>query len=137
MPRQFVVQLPNHPGELAHITRALAARGVNIHHVSCAGAGPLACMYLSTDDDDLTRAVLRGIGQPFIEGEPLLVELEDRPGALAEVTTKLAASGVNITGALIVGRREGFVEMTFTVDDEERGHAALGQDHRAYVGVSG
>lgn len=135
MPRQFVVQLPNHPGELAHIAKALAARGVNIHHVSCAGAGPLACMYLSTDDDDVTRAVLRGLGQPFIEGAPLLVELEDRPGALAEVTAKLAEAGVNISGALIVGRREGFVEMTFTVDDEEQGHAALGQDHRSYVGV--
>lgn len=137
MPRQFVVQLPNQPGALAHIAKALGARGVNIHHVSCAGAGPLACMYLSTDDEDQTREVLRGIGQPFIEGEPLLVELEDRPGSLADVTARLADAEVNILGALIVGRRPGFVEMTFTVDDEARGRAALGQDARNHVGVSG
>lgn len=137
MSRQFVVQLPNHPGELAHVARALASRGVNISHISCAGAGPFACMYLSTDDDAATRAVLRGMGQPFIEGEPLLVEVEDRPGGLAEVTARLAAAGVNITGALMVGRRPGFVDMTFTVDDEARGRAALGQDERNLVGVSG
>jgi hypothetical protein len=34
MSRQFVIELDNRPGELAHIAKALAARGVDIRHIS-------------------------------------------------------------------------------------------------------
>jgi hypothetical protein len=135
MARQFVVQLDNHPGELAHLARAFAARGVNIHHVSCVGAGPLACMFVTTDDDDQARSVLHGLGHQFIEGEPILVEVPDRPGGLAEVTEKLAEAGVNITGVLPVGRRPGVVEVTFCVSDEAKAREALGLDQGSLVGV--
>jgi hypothetical protein len=136
MTRQFVVQLENHPGELAHLSRALAARGVNIHHVSCAGAGALACMFVTTDDPSITRDVLHGLGHEFIEGEPVLVEVEDRPGGLADVTEQLATAGVNVTGVLCVGRRPGFVEITLCVDDDARAREVLGLDSSTLVGVS-
>jgi hypothetical protein len=136
MARQFVVQLSNRPGELAHLARALGARGVNIHHISCAGAGPLSCMFVTTDEDDVTRDVLHGLGHVYMEGEPLLVDVEDRPGGLAEISEKLAAGGVNIVGVLPVGRRPGFVEMTFCVDDEARARVLLGLDQTHLVGVS-
>ncbi len=42
MARQFVVQLDNQPGELAHLARALSARGVDIHSIGGAGAGTSA-----------------------------------------------------------------------------------------------
>lgn len=136
MARQFVVQLDNHPGELAHLARAFAARGINIHHVACVGAGPLACMFVTTDDDAAARKVLYGLGHEFIEGRAIMVEVPDAPGGLAEVSEKLAAAGVNITGMLPVGRRPGFVEMTFCVDDEEKARAALELQPANLVGVS-
>ena len=49
MERQFVVQLDNRPGELAHLARALGARGINITHISCAGTGKLACAFMTTE----------------------------------------------------------------------------------------
>ena len=88
MARQFVVQLDNHPGELAHLARAIAARGINLHHVACVGAGSLACMFVTTDDDAGTRKVLSGLGHDFIEGRPIMVEVEDRPGGLADVSAR-------------------------------------------------
>jgi hypothetical protein len=136
MTRQFVVQLENHPGELAHLARAFAARGINMHHVACVGAGPLACMFVTTDDDAGARKVLHGLGHEFIEGQPIMVELEDRPGGLAEVTERLASAGVNVTGMLPVGRRQGIVEMTFCVDDELKAREALGLNSESLVGVS-
>jgi hypothetical protein len=125
MTRQFVVQLENHPGEIAHLARAFAARGIDIQHVACVGAGPLACMFVSTSDDDAARRVLHGLGLMYIEGEAIVVEVDDKPGGLAEVTEQLATAGVNITGVLQVGRRPGVVEMTFCVDDEEKARRAL------------
>lgn len=136
MGRQFVIQLENHPGELAHLARALAARGIDIHHISCVGAGPLACMFVTTSNDEATRDVLHGLGHEFIEGRPIMVEVEDRPGGLADVTEKLAAAGVNITGMLPVGRRPGILEMTFCVDDEAKAREALGLTQLDMVGVA-
>lgn len=136
MGRQFVVQLENRPGELAHLAHAFAARGINIHHVACVGAGPLACMFVTTGNDDEAREVLHGLGHQFIEGQPVMVEIPDEPGGLAEVSAKLAAAGVNITGMLPVGRRAGVVEMTFCVDDEEKAREVLGLDAISMVGVS-
>ncbi len=135
MPRQFVIQIDNHPGELAHLTRALAARGVNLHCVSCAGAGPLACVLIVPDDFDVMREVLRGLGHAYIEGDAVMVDVEDRPGGLADVAERLAAGGVNIMGTLCVGRRPGILEMAFTVDDEGKARHALGLDAPAAVAV--
>lgn len=126
MGRQFVIQLPNRPGELAHLARALGARGINIHHISCAGTGPLACAFMSSSDDEATREVLRGLGHDFIEGAAIVVDVQDRPGGLADVAEKLADAGVNIVGTLCVGRRPGYLEMAFAVDDEAKARAALG-----------
>jgi hypothetical protein len=126
MARQFVVQLDNRPGELAHLARALAARGIDIRHIGGVGAGELGCAFITTSDDQATREVLHGLGHPFIEGECLVVNVDDRPGGLADVTERLAKAGVNILGVLNVGRRPGIVEMAFTVDDEPKALAVLG-----------
>jgi hypothetical protein len=125
MVRQFVIQLENHPGELAHLTRALGVRGINISHLSCVGSGPLACAFIVPSDPQAMREVLRGLGHDFIEGNAVIAEVEDRPGGLADVVERLAQSGVNILGTLCIGRRPGFVEMAFTVDDEEKARDAL------------
>jgi hypothetical protein len=134
MQRQFVVQLDNRPGELAHLARALGARGVNLTHISCAGTGSIACAFMTTDEDEEARAVLRGLGHDFIEGTTVVVDVMDRPGGLAEVAEKFAKAGVNILGTLCVGRREGIVEMAFAVDDEEKARSALVQAELAGVG---
>jgi hypothetical protein len=131
---QFVIQLDNHPGELAHVTRTLASRGIDIHHVSCVGAGPLACMFVTTGDDDVTRDVLRGLGHRFIEGRAVMVEVPDCPEGLAEVSERLDRGGVTITGMLPVGRKPGVVEMAFCVDDEARARDALGLTALELVG---
>jgi hypothetical protein len=134
MDRQFVVQLDNRPGELAHLARALGARGVNITHISCAGTGTIACAFMTTAEDDETREVLRGLGHDFLEGKTVVVDVLDRPGGLADVAERFAKAGVNILGTLCIGRREGVIEMAFAVDDDEKARAVLPQVQLAGVG---
>ena len=126
MARQFVIQLDNRVGELAHLARALAARSIDIRHVWCFGTGRLACAVIVPDDDDRMRQVLEGLGHEYIEGCPIVVDVDDRPGGLADVAERLAAAGVLITGTMCVGERPGIIEMAFTVDDEDRAREALG-----------
>ena len=136
MARQFVVQLDNRPGELAHLARALAARGIDIRHIAGAGAGDLGCAFFTTSDDAATREVLHGLGHPYAEGSPVLVEVPDEPGGLAGAAERLAAAGVNVCGTLAVGRRPGVVEMVFCVDDEAKARAALHQMKAEAIGVA-
>ncbi|MFH1474512.1 MAG: ACT domain-containing protein [Chloroflexota bacterium] len=135
MARQFVVQLKNRPGELAHLARALATRGINIRHIGGVGAGDVGCAFITTSDERATREVLHGLGHRYIEGAPILVEVLDQPGGIADAAERLAAAGVNICGTLIVGRRPGRVEMIFCVDDEAKARAALHQTEADEVGV--
>ncbi len=137
MARQFVVQLENRVGELAHLTRALAARGINIRNVSCFGTGTLACAFIIPNDAEGMRQVLHGLGHSYIEGEPIVVDVPDRPGGLADVAERLAAAGVNITGTMSVGQRPGFMEIAITVDDEARARVALGLTREQVVGAGG
>jgi hypothetical protein len=135
MSRQFIVQLKNRPGELAHLARVLGARGIDIQHIASVGAGPLACAFLTTSDDVATREVLRGLGHDYLEGDPMLVDVEDRPGGMADILERLGNANVNVLGSMIVGRRPGIVEMVFCVDDEPRALAALGDAIAEEAGV--
>lgn len=133
MPRQFVVQLDNRPGELAHLARALGARGINITQISCAGTGTIACAFMTTTNEDETREVLRGLGHEFVEGATVVVDVLDQPGGLADVAERLAAAGVNVLGTLCIGRRAGVIEMAFAVDNEEKARTALAQAQLAGI----
>ena len=128
MTRQFVIQISNQRGELAHFARALAMRGINIEHVSCAGTAAQACAFIIPSDASAMRDVLHGLGYQFIEGEALVVDVADQPGGLADVAERLADAGVNILGTLSIGRRPGIIEMAFTVDDEAAARAALARE---------
>ena len=134
MGRQFVVQLDNRPGELAHLARALACRGIDISHISCAGAGTMACAFVTTGEGEATREVLHGLGHEFVEGETLVVDVLDQPGGLADVTERFARAGVNVLGVLKIGCREGIAEMAFAVDDAKKARAALVDAELAGVG---
>ena len=61
----------------------------------------------------------------FIAGKVLSVGLEDRPGALANLTGRLAAAGVNVTSVTVLGRHQGKAELGITVDEIEAARRVL------------
>jgi hypothetical protein len=127
MGQQFVVQLPNRPGELAHLAKALCARGVNIVQIHQTTVGNLTTAEIFTDccDDDTTD-VLRGMGYPYVAGTGLIVEIEDAACALGELTSKLAHAGVNLKGCCVVGRANGQATWALSVDKEDVAREILG-----------
>ncbi len=127
MDRQFVVQIDNRPGALSHLAHVLALRDVNIHHIAAVGCGEAALVLLAVSDDSTTREVLKQAGYSFHEGEPLIVQIEDRPGALADTTARLAAAGVNVLSTLALGRHKGIVDLAVTVDDMAKGRAVIAE----------
>jgi hypothetical protein len=127
MSQQFVVQLPNRPGELAHLARALCARGVNIVQVNQTTAGNLTSAEIYTDccDEDTTE-VLHSMGYPFVAGTSVVVEIEDTPCALGELSDRLGHAGVNIKSCCVIGRTGGRATWALAVDKEDVARLTLG-----------
>lgn len=97
MATDLTVILEDKPGTLADLGEALGAAGVNIDGFCgfpCEGRGVI---HILVGDGPAARAALTRVGmQVEAEREVLLVEAEDRPGALGEVARKIARAGVNI-----------------------------------------
>lgn len=125
MANQFVVQLANVPGALADLAEQLANAGVDLRAIGGGGLGDLGHVIFKSADDDTTRAILVRGGYQFIEGESLLVEVEDRPGGMAKVARRLADAGVNIYGHLFIGRWGDQAQFSFVVSDVDAARKAL------------
>lgn len=125
MPRQFVVQLRNRPGEMATLAETLAARGVDLRAIGGGGIGDVGHVIMTTADDDTTRVVLDEGGWTYVEGESLLAEVDDRPGGMAAVARSLSDAGVNVLGHLFLGRWGDRATFAFVVDDPDRARPIL------------
>jgi hypothetical protein len=116
MLKLFTVRLKNEPGALARLAAQLGEHGIDIRTIGAGAVGSYGCAVLSTSNDSMARDVLRKARYTFVEGEMLNVGLEDRPGGLAQLTSRLAEAGVNITGVITLGRHQGKAELGITVD---------------------
>jgi hypothetical protein len=125
MPRQFVVQVPNKPGQMALLAEQMAAAGVDLRAIGGGGLGEVGHFIMTTADDDGARRVLESGGWTFLEGESLLTEVEDRPGGLAAIARELADAGVNVQGHLFLGRWSDRATFAFVVDDPEKARPIL------------
>ena len=125
MSRQFVVQVPNKPGEMARLAEEMAAAGVDLRAIGGGGLGEVGHFIMTTADDDRARAVLQDGGWTFLEGESLLAEVDDRPGGMARIARELADAGVNVLGHLFIGRWSDRATFAFIVDDPEKARPIL------------
>ncbi len=128
MPKQFVVQVTNQPGQMALLAEQMAARGVDLRAIGGGGIGDIGHFIMTTADDDTARSVLEDGGWTFIEGESLLAEVDDRPGGMAAVARDLADAGVNVLGHLFLGRWSDRATFAFVVDDPEKARPILEQN---------
>jgi hypothetical protein len=123
--KQFTVRLKNEPGALARLAATLGEHGIDIRTIGVGAVGTYACAVLSTNNDSAAHDVLRQARYTFIEGDAINVGIEDRPGALAKLTHRLAEAGVNISGVVLLARHQGKVELAITVDDFDRARRVL------------
>jgi hypothetical protein len=125
MPKQFVIQVDNKPGEMARLAEQLAARNVDLRAIGGGGLGETGHFIMTTADDDGARKVLEEGGWTFVEGESLLAEVDDRPGGMARLARELSDAGVNVLGHLFIGRWSDRATFAFVVDDPDKARPIL------------
>jgi hypothetical protein len=125
MPTDVTVVLTDEPGQLARLGGATGDAGVNIKGM-CAFTGEgRGIIHVLIDDSAVRRAVaaLEGAGLRVADQrQVLVVDVDDRPGSLAELARELADAGVNIE---LMYTTFGGVKLVIATDDMESARAAL------------
>jgi len=94
--RQFNIFLPNKPGQLAGLCRALAGGKVNIVAISVSDTIDHGVVRLVTDKNAKARAIMKKKKIPFSESPVISVKMSNAPGALSQASAKLARARINI-----------------------------------------
>jgi hypothetical protein len=121
--KDLTVTLENRPGSLADLGAATGSAGINIEGVCGSTEGGQAAIHVLVDDAGATRDALREAGiEVSDERDVLVVDVEDRPGAMGEVARRIGDAGANIE---LVYTTFGAVRLVLGVDDVDKARAAL------------
>jgi hypothetical protein len=93
----LVIDIENSAGALAQVAAAISDAGVNIAAATCVGAGERAELHILVPHAEAVRHSL-AISHLAVtrEREVVVVDVEDRPGVLADLTRKIAQAGVDL-----------------------------------------
>jgi hypothetical protein len=93
----LAIDIDNTPGALAEVAAAISDAGVNIAAATCVGPGERAELHILVPHAEAARHLL-AISHVAVtrEREVVVVDVEDRPGVLADLTRKVARAGVNL-----------------------------------------
>ena len=123
--QEFNVSLTDKPGELAAVASAVGDQGINI--LGCVGMGrSTASVTMVTDDEEATSKVLKDMGRDFEVNELILTTLSNKPGALAEMATRLSDEGINIISFYIMKMEMDAADVALTTDNPSRTKELLG-----------
>ncbi len=114
---QIDVVLPDRPGEHGKLAKVLGDAGVNIITLSAESGAGQAYVSLIADQPVAARAALKAAGYECKDHTVLVVRIEDKPGALAALTGKLGAAGVNITSIVHLATTGGYAQLAIGVDN--------------------
>jgi len=94
--KQLSVMLENVPGQLERLCRVLAQAKVNIRGISVSDAADLSTIRLLVSDPPAAEKTLKQAGLACSKQDVLVLELDDKPGALETVAARLGAARINI-----------------------------------------
>lgn len=93
----LVIDVENTPGALARVATAISDAGVNIAAATFVGPGDRAEIHILVPHAEAAKHAL-AISHVAVTGERqvVVVDVEDRPGVLADLTRKVGQAGVNL-----------------------------------------
>ncbi len=129
----LVIDVENTPGALAQVAGAVSDAGVNLAAATCMGSGERAELHILVPHPEAAKHLL-AISHLAVtrEREVVVVDVEDRPGVLADLTRKIAQAGINLDLVYVATRNR----LVFGAEDVDRLRAALGITASAASGAA-
>ncbi len=124
--KQISVFIDNRPGRLASVAQVLKEEGIDIRAISMADAPDFGIFRVVVEDTDRARAALKQRGFVTEVSDVIAVEVEDRPGGLADVLTVFAEHQLNVEYMYaFLTERSGKAIIFFRFEDTDRAVDAL------------
>jgi hypothetical protein len=119
-----VIEIDNEPGALARVAAGISDAGVNLAAATCMGTADSVELHILVPHAGAARHAL-ALSQLAVsrEREVVVVDVEDRPGVLADLTRKVANAGVDLDLVYVATRDR----LVFGAEDLAGLKAALGQ----------
>src|SRR6476661_640350 len=97
VPFDLVIDIENRPGALAEVAKAISDAGVNIAAATCLGPGDQAELHILVPHAGAAKHAL-AISHLAVdrEREVVVIDVQDRPGVLADLTRRIARAGVDL-----------------------------------------
>ena len=97
MSTDLTIEVDNSPGSLARVAAAISDAGVNVAAATCLGGDHRAQLHILVPHAEPVRHAL-AISQIAItsEREVVIVDVEDRPGQLADLTRIIGRAGIDL-----------------------------------------
>jgi hypothetical protein len=93
----LVIEIDNEPGALARVAAAVSDAGVNLAAATCIGPGDRAELHILVPHAEAVRHALAITNVAVTrEREVVVVDVEDRPGELADIARRVAKEGINL-----------------------------------------
>jgi hypothetical protein len=123
---QITVTAESKPGVLAKVSSALGQAGVNIAALCAGESAGRGKLRLIVSDTRRAKEALAAARIRCAEEPALLLTLDDRPGALAEVTSRLAAAKINVKCAYATAGSGGKAQVVLVVANPDKAERVLG-----------
>ena len=132
--KQISVFLENNAGRLGEVTKVLAKAGVNLRAISIADTADFGILRLIVNDCDLALKALTDGGYTTRLSDVVAVEIDDKPGSLAEVMELFLKHMINIEYlyASLEGKNEKAV-VILKLEDHQRGLQILKENRVSMI----
>ena len=118
--KQVNISLENRHGRLYEVSRALGDLGINIRALNLVDSGAFGQLRILVSDWIAARRYLMEKHLPAKIDDVVAVEIEDRPGSLADMLEHLYNTDINIQYSYAyVGGTVGNAVMIFSFSDNE------------------
>jgi hypothetical protein len=122
---QITVSAESKPGVLARVCDTLGKAGVNITAVCAGESAGRGKIRLVVSDPGRAKQALTAAKIRCAEEPALLLSMEDRPGALGDAASRLAAAKINIKCAYATTGGGGKAQVVLVVANPDKAERAL------------
>ena len=122
--KDLTIELDEKVGTVAAAAEALGKAGVNIEGICGFVVGGKGVGHVLVEDAGKARQALQSAGARVTgEQDALVLDIEDKPGALGKLTRKIANAGVSLNAVYLATK----TRVVIGVQDIEKARAAAGE----------
>lgn len=122
--KQLSIFVQNKVGSLGDLSAAFSKSGINIRAFTVVDDLDWGIVKLVVDDDGKAKEILHNLGLMYGESQVLTVTLPNHPGALAQLSEKLARKKINIEQAYATAAGDSSLLILATTDNK-KAHSLL------------